>query len=182
MTIGDVLAMTGFVTLLCVSLWALLVGGTLLFARRAETARMSLEATPWRAMGSGVLLVAIGGVGGVALINQPNGLLKLFGWVMLLGLLALGALGGTGVASLAGQRVRKWEPQLSPFAALRHGALLIVVAVVTPLLGWFLVAPLLLLSSLGAGYHAIFHRAKVSVAAPVETIVADAEPALRASL
>ena len=178
MTIGDVLAMIAGVTLLCVSLWALLVGGNLLFARRAEIAHARLENAPLRTLATGVAMVTIGGVGGVVFIGQPNGALKLFGWVLLLGLLAIGALGGLGVVRLAGERVRKWELNLSEFAALRHGALLVVVAAVTPLIGWFVVVPLLLLSSLGAGYYALRQREKIAVMAPVETNVAEADVAL----
>ncbi len=174
MTIGDVLAMIAGVSALCFSVWSLLMGGTLLFPARAETARTRLENTPLHALGTGVLMVAVGGAGGLVLINQPNGLLKLFGWVLLLGLLTMGALGGTGFVLLAGERARQFDAELSTFTACRRGAALIVVAALTPLVGWFLVAPLLIISSLGAGLYS-FLRRKESIAisdnpAPTKTV------------
>ena len=101
MTIGDILGIIAGVTTVCVSVWSLLIGGTLFFSRRTATAQTRLETAPLRALGIGALLAAIIGAGGVTLLNQPNGLLKLCGWAMLLAMLAVGALGGSGLALLA---------------------------------------------------------------------------------
>lgn len=158
MTIGDVLALIAGVVSVCVSVWALLMGTALLFTRRTAAARTRLENHPLRALGIGALIVAVGGVGGVVLLNQPNGLLKLFGWALLLGLLAVSALGGGGLVLLASDRVRGMEPRFSAFAALGRGAGLLVVAGLVPLLGWFLIAPLMLVASLGAGCQALLRR------------------------
>ncbi|BCM88387.1 hypothetical protein IAD21_00218 [Abditibacteriota bacterium] len=176
MTIGDVLAMIAGVTAFCFSVWSLLLGGTLLFTGCAATARTRLEETPLHTLGTGFLLLAVGGVVGLVLIGQPNGLLKLFGWVLLLGLLALGALGGTGIVLLAGERVRELDAKISAFEARRRGAALLVVAAFVPLLGWFLVAPLLIISSLGAGWYSFLRRNQTTVGSKTTVAIETAHP------
>lgn len=155
MTIGDVLAVVAGVFAFSGSLWGLLVGVCVLFGERAERAREALEARPLRVLGGGTAVAATAGGIGLILLNQPNGLLKFVGWVLLLGLLAVAALGGGGLALVVRGRLLRMEPHLSPLGALGRGSALLVVAGFVPLLGWFGVAPLATLAALGAGLQAL---------------------------
>ena len=162
MVMGDVLAVIAGVVTACLSLWALLVGAALLFERQANEARTRLEVRPLRALGLGAALVITAGLVAIILINQPNGLLKLIGWILFLGLLALSALGGGGLALLVSGRIRGAEPRLSVLGALGRGAGLVVAAGLVPVLGWLLIMPLAMIATLGAGVQAVFHRTQVA--------------------
>jgi hypothetical protein len=56
---------------------------------------------------------------------------------------------------LLADRVLEHEPKISPYAALMRGAALVVVPGLLPVLGWFLVAPVMLFVGLGASTKAL---------------------------
>ena len=155
MTIGDVLAVVAGIMATGVTMWALLIVMALVFAGRVGRAQTLLLTRPLRATGVGLILALTAGLFGLALVNQPNGLLKLFGWILLVGLLQIGALGGGGLALLIGGRIREGAPDLSPFGALGRGAGFLVAASLTPAVGWFLIWPLSTLAALGSGCLAL---------------------------
>lgn len=156
--VGDVLAVVAGIISACAALSLLLAGMALLFGRRAAAARETLERTPGRSLLLGAALALTAGAVALVLLNLPSGLLKLIGWALLLGLFFVSALGGSGLALLVGERVREKAPDLSAYGALTRGAMLVVVAGLVPLLGWFLLMPLTLLATLGAGAQALLRR------------------------
>lgn len=164
-TIGDVLAVIGIVVATVLSLWALVLATALLFQARAERARARIERSPGKVTLRGALMALVLGVLVAALLNHPNGLLKLIGWVVYLLLLVVGAVGFSGLAALVAQRLAQMEPSLTPYAALSRGALLCVLTTLVPILGWFVAAPLIGFASLGAGAEALFSRA-ATIASP----------------
>ncbi len=158
-TLGDVLAVIGIVTASVLSLWALVLAMSLLFGERTSIARTRLEHSPVKVTLLGAVIALVIGVLTAALLNQPNGLLKLIGWIIYLLLLVMGAIGFTGLARLVAERLVRLEPSLTPYAALSRGALFCVLATLVPILGWFLIAPLITFASVGAGVEALFARA-----------------------
>jgi hypothetical protein len=158
MTIGDVLAWVAGVLGVSVANWALLVGTALVFEKRAALAQQRIEEDSLRVFGTGVILVVTAGVLALVLVNQPNGALKLVGWMLLMGLLALCALGGGGLALLLGSRIRHLDSGLSSLSALARGAGLIVLAALVPVLGWFFLVPLAIIISLGAAFQVMWPR------------------------
>lgn len=157
MTIGDVLAVVGFIGGVCLSLWVLLIGVALLFEVKAEAARRVLEAEAARAFGVGLALLLPLGFAGIALINAP-GALKVFGFVLIALLLALSLLGGAGLALLLGERTGARDVNISSLTALSRGAGLMSLAWLFPVLGWFLVAPVSIIIGLGAGAKVLAKR------------------------
>ncbi|HEX8237138.1 MAG TPA: hypothetical protein VF600_14365 [Abditibacteriaceae bacterium] len=158
MTIGDVLAVVAGIGSTCVAAWALLLGMALLFHRRAGLAQQNFERSPWRVLATGFVLALLGIGGTLVLLNQPNGILKLAGWALLLGVLGLSALGASGLALLLGNCVQRSEPTMSDFGALLRGAGLLIAAALVPLLGWFFIVPLTIIMSAGAGWCALRGR------------------------
>jgi hypothetical protein len=79
------------------------------------------------------------------------------------------ALAGLGAASLAAKRGRQSAPHVSdtvaPPAAFVRGAVVLELAVGFPVIGWFVVAPLTLITALGAAVFAVL-RWMPRVAAP----------------
>src|SRR4051812_9970196 len=98
MTIGDVNAMIAGVGASGVTLWASLLGISALFGERTRRAANVIEAQPGRTLGIGAALAVTAGAVGLIFVNQPNGLIKFIGWVLLAGLLAMAALGSAGLS------------------------------------------------------------------------------------
>ncbi len=157
MTIGDVLAVVGFISGVCLSLWMLLIGVALLFESKADAARRVLENEAGGAFGLGIVLLLPLGFAAIALINGP-GILKAFGFVLIAVLLATSLMGGAGLALLVGARKEAKAPDISSFSALSGGAGIMSVAWLFPVLGWFLVAPVSIITGLGAGAKVLWKR------------------------
>ncbi len=159
LTQGDVIAVIAGILLWTVSGWCLVLGSATLFRDKTRLARDAAESAPWRVLLFGALIVAVGVFVGSALSNIPNGLTRLLGFSAFLGLFALGLIGAAGVATLVGERLRHMDANLSPYAALSRGTVVLVVGCLFPLLGWLVFAPILLFVSVGAGVRALWvHR------------------------
>ena len=156
-TIGDALAAVGALFGVCGSLWALVIGVSLLFPARAEAARVAIE-RPWASFFRGLLAVATLGLLARVLSSSPAPLLKLLGTAIYIVLLAISAVGGAGLSLAASRRIREMDPDASEFSALVRGAGVLVLSGLLPVLGWFGIAPVALLVSLGAGLKAVFAR------------------------
>src|SRR3954451_14828015 len=115
MTLGDVLATVTGILAAGASLWAALVLTGLLFEGRARAAAAQLQQRPGRCIGMGLLVLGTAGLIGLALINQPNGLLKLIGWISLGLLFSMATLGGSGLTLFVADRIRNGDTGLSPF-------------------------------------------------------------------
>jgi len=171
-TIGDVLAVIGIVVATVVSLWALVIAVSVLFGERTARARERIEHSPGKVTLLGAFIVLVLGIIVVALLNQPHGLLKLIGWMIYMLLMLTGAIGFSGLAALVAQRLKQMEPSLTPYGALSRGALFCVLAMLVPLLGWFVVGPLMGFASVGAGVEALLTRsAALARSQPANTTV-----------
>lgn len=157
-TIGDVLAVVGIVITVVVSLWALVIVVSVLFSKRVQRAQTRMEQAPVKTLLLGAAMSLILGIIVAALLNQPNPLGKLIGWIIYSLMLIAAAIGLSGLAGLLARRLTALEPSLSPYGALSRGAVICVVAGMLPVFGWFVVAPLTLFASLGAGTQAILER------------------------
>lgn len=155
MTIGDVLAWVGGIGALCVSAWTLYVVVALLFVQRSNQAADAITTSPWKHGFLGFIVTLVLGPIGIAMIQIPNPLGRLFGLMTLVGLLALAAIGGAGVALIAARRIRALDSSVTPFGALCRGAAFVVVPSLVPLLGWFLIGPALFFVGLGAGIRTL---------------------------
>lgn len=167
-TIGDVLAVIGVVVTVVVSTWALVLTVSILFGRRTMRAQARVEQAPVKTILLGAAMTLILGFIVVALLNQPNPLGKLIGWVIYLLMLVVTAIGLSGLAGLLARHLAQMEPSLSPYGALSRAAFICVVAMLLPIFGWFVVAPLTLFVSLGAGTLATLERTP-AVAPPQPT-------------
>lgn len=156
--LGDVL---GFLTALvgiCFSTWAVTVGFTALFPRRSDIAHTHLVLHPVKSILSGLVVWLVLGSVALGIMNLPNPLLKLAGMLLLMALIGFTAVGASGLAKLLAERFQQLEPEMSDFASLSRGALVLVVAGILPLVGWFAVIPLVLAAGLGAGMKAVFSK------------------------
>lgn len=152
-SIGDVMSVVAFLLGVGGTAWAMTVTMGLLFPEATEQASLSMKGAFVRG-----LLPLLFGFFGVVMLGIPNPAVKLFGWVALLAVLALAALGLAGLSRVAGQRLRTLQPDMGPYPAFLRGAGFLVSASLFPLLGWFLFAPAAFIVSLGAGWTGFARR------------------------
>lgn len=104
---------------------------------------------------------------GVAVISVLSKLPKMGALAALLGgvLLTWGLLGAGGPAALLGERL--W-PQAEPWRQVKHGGLTLVCVALLPVVGWFVLLPLLAVIGAGLQVRALFGGGQVS-ATPLTT-------------
>jgi hypothetical protein len=153
------LCFTGFMLLLAA-----------LLPRVVRRSKQALERSPWRAFFIGLAnYLFLGGISLVLLNIEP---LAWLGLLIAAGLLGVTGLGMSGLASLVGERLARLsggqtqlppleggtEGGISPLKQLIWGSVVLELASLLPLLGWFLLAPILLMVSFGAAILAWRNR------------------------
>ena len=148
------------------TLAALIAAISLLLPELVLRCQVALESAPRRAFLLGLvnlvfflalaaLLVQIS----QAVIPAVGAVLGLLAVFILAGLVILMALGLSGLVALLRQRMGGAH---SALAGTLRAALLLELAVLTPFIGWWVAAPLLLIVSLGAGIMAVLARPRAS--------------------
>lgn len=158
MTIGDILAVIGALVLVAASWAATLLVIALACPRQMARAQERIETRPGRCFGQGLLTLTIVGLVAVALGQSHAGPLRLVAGALWAGMAAVAALGTAGIANMLGQRIQETGTQMPPFASLTRGAFLVVTAGFLPIVGWFLVLPVVTLISLGSGMSVLLAR------------------------
>jgi len=154
-TIGDGFLIAFTFIGLFVTAWATSITIMLLFPNVADRARVAASERTAKAFGLGLLLLFTLGVLGLSALSNPLPLVKLSGWLLTLGLLAVAAIGTAGISQAAGYRLRELDETLPMTHAMARGAAFVIGATILPLLGWLFVGPVLLVTSLGAGWKAL---------------------------
>ena len=162
MTIGDVLATLGAIVGFGACAWAISLGAALLFPTRCATARDHVRESAARTFGVGLALVASLGLFGLVLIGQAFPAAKLLGWIIELTLLTFASLGSGGLVMLVSERIRQLDASVTPYQALSRASTVVFLAALTPALGWFLFAPVILMVALGCGVRSLSLRRPVS--------------------
>ncbi len=155
LTIGDVLAATLLVLGTALTTLSAFVLVGLLFPVRAEAAAQRVESRPWATMTSGVLVALPALALATVLGAIPSPVARALSLVVVVLLLVVAVVGASGLAKLAANRAEAANSRLSSLGGLVLGSTLLVLAALIPLVGWFVVAPIGLLTSLGAGVHAL---------------------------
>lgn len=144
----------------CATLSALFTALALLLPGAVGRSRLVMEQTPGRALLLGLVnvlfifaLIAGGGQLANVVIQPIAALLNILGLLLLLALAAFTAIGVSGLVELVTQRMGGQGA-----AGLLRSGLLLTLAALAPIAGWFVLAPLALLSGLGAAISAIIWR------------------------
>ena len=156
---ADLTAIFGLLLLIGVAYPGMLCAGWLLFPGLVGRAQARLERSPWRCFWSGAGIAAAAAIPILILLGMAFGPAKFLGWSLLAVLLLFSSLGAAGLAGRLGSELnRRSAGSLSPAAGFVRGAMVLELASVFPLLGWFLVIPLTTLAALGASALALLHR------------------------
>lgn len=142
--------------LICsVSYWLIFAA---LFAPAVGRAQQALAARPVRVflIGalSGVPLVLIG----IALTANGAGPIKMVGVTFLMLLTTTALFGSTALARMVGQGLGNPQAPKPNGALILRGGAALSIACVLPLVGWFLLLPVILLTGFGAAVHVIRRR------------------------
>jgi hypothetical protein len=150
------------VVLVGVTLIALFATLSLLLPGAAGRSRAVLELSPWRAFWLGLVnlvffLAIAAALAGLADLTIPiiGSALGLLALLILVGLVIVAALGLTGLVMLLNERIGAAP---SPLAGMIRAGALLVLAALTPFVGWWVFAPLALIVGLGAGILSIVRR------------------------
>ena len=162
--------MTTIVTILYILLGGLafiaLLGTIgLVLPKPVERARQKLEASPGRCFLVGIINAVFWCVVLVLWFEwtQYNGGPDIMAYLIgsaLVVLLMIGIIipGVPGLVGLAGLTGARWNASASPLGQDLRGGLILVLACMTPYVGWFILTPALLSASIGAGLLTFFQR------------------------
>jgi hypothetical protein len=165
LVLGDVIATVALVLFTAVAGFATILLASLLFPVRAEAAARRIESRPYLSFVLGLVIGVPVIVIGLVLLNVPSPAVKFIGFVVLLVLLLMGTLGLAGLARILGQRLQGLTGRIGSANGQAAGSLLIMGACLMPLVGQFVVLPLVLLVGLGG----IFGAMRVNRTAQVVT-------------
>ncbi|GIW56546.1 MAG: hypothetical protein KatS3mg082_2979 [Nitrospiraceae bacterium] len=157
-TIGDALTVLAIVIGTAVSAWAMTVVCALVFTKRTEIAQGALRQSALKAflyglLGGGALIIL-----SIILSSLPLPMAKLAGLMGFTITVLLAAIGGAGLSRLIANRVMRHDPDVSAYSALTRASGLIVAAAAFPVVGWFVIGPILLVLALGAGVLSVVQR------------------------
>ena len=120
-----------------------------LFRRVVERASVVYETSPYKTAILGAVVGVPLFVASLGLLNSAAGL-KLFGAILMSGLLLVGLLGSAGLARLVGARLASATDAAYPWRRVLRGGVVLSITFVLPVVGWFFVLPLTLASGVGA--------------------------------
>ena len=154
-----------------ITLVALIGTVDLFLPKPVARARQKLEAAPMRSFLVGFinvlswLVILILWFVWTQYKGGPDVFVYLIGTALAI-LLLIGLIipGIPGVVAMAGLTGRRWNASASPLGQDLRGGLLLVLACLTPYVGWFVFTPALLCTAIGAGLLTFFqHKEKIPV-------------------
>jgi hypothetical protein len=154
---ADISAIFGILLFLGLCFPGLLTALWLLFPATVERARTRLDRTPWQCFWLGGVLLALVTIPATLLIAVGLGPTQFAGWSLIALALMFATLGAAGLAAKMGQHLALRDISLSTAGAFVRGALALELAAAFPVVGWFVVVPLVVVLSLGAAAFALLH-------------------------
>jgi uncharacterized protein involved in cysteine biosynthesis len=155
----------------------LLTAWRLLFPVTVERAQLRLEHTPWRCFWLGGVLTAVLTLPVVVLLALPLGPAKLAGWAVIFAALSAASLGAAGLAARMANQVQRASPGQTSLGAFVRAAVTLELAAAFPIIGWFVVIPLVIVTTLGATVFALLHSLPAQARVPAAGLSAPAEAA-----
>jgi hypothetical protein len=156
MTIGDILAVIAAILAIAATWAATIIACALLFQARSQQARDRLAAAPGRIFLRGLMFTAVALIVAGIVNSSHSGPTRILAGAILSALLLASALGGSGIVRLIAARINAADDTVNSFANLGRATGLYVAAGFLPVVGWFVLAPLALVFSVGAATAALF--------------------------
>lgn len=159
MGIGDII---GFVSVgigMIIAYPALLILLNILFSKTTERVAIRLESGMKWSFFAGLIVVVIGGFLVVSLLSAGS-VLQFIGFVLYLILSFWGTVGNAALARLFGARITEMgDKKPSSLGEMLSGGFVLTLSFAFPLIGWFVVMPIITCIAVGAMTLNLFRRA-----------------------
>jgi hypothetical protein len=155
-----------------------------LFPRFVARAERAWSERPVSTVAIGLPVAATLAIVAVALLNAPKPPIRIAGFVFAGVALGLAFAGTAGLAARIGRGLSAPGDAGREWARLRRGGIVLELAMLFPILGWFVIAPIAIVGGAGAAAAALFRRdaratlpamATPAMAAPSGAIVSSIE-------
>jgi hypothetical protein len=153
---ADISAIFFILLILGIAFPAMLTAWWLLFPSLIGRAQTRVEQTPTSTFWMGFLILIGVTVPIVVLLALPFGPAKFIGWILLAVSLALSSIGSAGIAAHLAYRLAQ-KSNLSHLGGFIRGAVILELAAFFPVIGWFFLWPLLLITAFGATGFALLN-------------------------
>ena len=164
MTLALVQALVAIVLTLIATWTCLLVSTALLLPNAASRSEHLITTEPWKCFSRGLGVFVLLIIGIVSSSNGP-GITRIFGFGLFLFAAAVIAVGSTGVALTIGKRGEP-DSEAPTFRMLVRGSLVSGIAFGFPVVGWFVFAPIALITAGGAGILSLMRQRRANWAPP----------------
>lgn len=155
MIMADVSAVFGTLLALGIAIPGLMLAWGLLFPKLVNRAEMRMQNTPWKSFFGGVATLIVFLIPIVLFFNIPGSFAQFLGFMGVFVGISFASIGAAGLSKLLGGRLRKNDTSLTDTSATLRGAVVMELAAVVPVIGWFIFLPLAFIASLGAATFAL---------------------------
>ena len=171
---ADISAIFFILLIISVAFPAMLSAWWLLFPALITRAQTRIEKSLARSFWLGLVIVIALTIPIVILLALPFGPAKFIGWILIAASLALSSIGSAGIAAHLGERMKQAGNNYTSLSAFVRGSVVLELAAFFPVLGWFFLLPLALITAFGATGFALLNwlpreKPQASTVTPVTT-------------
>ena len=171
MGIGDIIGFVSVAIGMIIAYPALLILLNILFSKTTERVAIRLESGMKWSFFAGLIIVVIGGFLVVTLLSIGS-VLQFIGFVLYLTLSFFGTIGNAALAKLFGARISEMgEKKSSSLNEMLSGGFVLTLSFAFPLIGWFVVMPIITCIAVGAMTLNLFRRSPRPVENAEEVLV-----------
>ncbi len=152
---ADVYTVTFIIIGILLSVPALLVAFNLLMPQMTQRAYTRLDHTPVKCFFLGLPATGFIVLYSLVAFQASAGLLQTTAFIVAIGGLGIGTIGGAGMARLLAARLTPLANPNSKLTNLLRGAVLYEMACLVPFVGWFLFIPIAGITAIGAAAFAL---------------------------
>lgn len=167
---ADISAIFFILLIIGVAFPAMLAAWWLLFPTLITRAQTRVDKTPWRTFWMGLAVVIALTIPIVILLALPFGPAKFIGWMLFAVALAVSAIGSAGIAAHLSERMKESGSTFTPLSGFIRGSIVLELAAFFPVLGWFFLLPLLLVTAFGATAFALLNWSPRETSQPVSVV------------
>jgi hypothetical protein len=160
---ADVYTVTFILIGILISVPALLVAFNLLMSSVTQRAHARLDQTPVKSFFLGLPVTGFVILYALTAFQSHAGLLQASAFIVTIGGMGIGSIGGAGMARLLAARLLPLSNPHSKIRNLLCGAVLYELACLVPFVGWFLFIPIAGITAVGAATFALLGWAPHSV-------------------
>ena len=154
---ADISAIFFILLIISLAFPAMLTAWWLLFPSVVARAQVRVEKTLARTFGLGLIIFIALALPIVILLALPFGPAKFIGWILLAASMAFSSIGSAGIAAHLGERMKQTGNNYSPLSAFLRGSVVLELAALFPVLGWFFLWPLAIITAFGATGFALLN-------------------------